>query len=124
MPGMDLPGVLNAPVADMQAMKRDGFYDMLPWDEGKATEFVLDILDQSNFAGRADSPETRKIASDMAGMYRGVEGGNQKLINLLETWSKDGLAGVRQLVQQGLAPAAVLALLSGLASEEPDPTET
>ena len=105
----------------------EGLYGELPWDEGKATETVLQTVKDTEVPGllaRADSPETREIAGNVANAYRAVqEAGlgipNERLMNMLDTWRTEGLAGVEKLVKQGLAPAVLLSILSGYEDETP-----
>ena len=104
-----------------------GLYGELPWDKGKATETVLQTVKDTEVPGllaRADSPETREIAGNVANAYRAVqEAGlgipNERLMNMLDTWRTEGLAGVEKLVKQGLAPAVLLSILSTYEDETP-----
>ena len=99
----------------------------IDWAGGNATQHLLDMLDNSmpGAARLADSPATRKIAGDMADLYQRLEAegmlkGNQKLNTALRAWQEGGLDAVRELVKKGLAPAAVLGVLSRMSEEESD----
>ncbi len=45
---------------------------------------------------------------------------DQKLQLALKTWREKDLAGLRELVKKGLAPAAVLAVFAGQQAASPD----
>jgi hypothetical protein len=101
-------------------------FDTLNWAGGGATEDVLKILDDPEFPGfaaRADSPETRAVMGKLAEKYEAIEAANlgipnKKLVAVLRTWAEKGLPGVREMVRQGLAPAAVVAILASRAGED------
>ena len=58
----------------------------------------------------------RQTMGEIADVYQrlGLSGKqvNESLINVLRTWQREGLQGVRRLVDQGLAPALVLGALA------------
>lgn len=97
-----------------------GGYAEYDWEGGKATEGLLKALESSKLPGPgrlADSPETRQIAGEMADLYRRLDAEgklkqNQRLTDALEAWKTQGLDGLRALVAQGLAPAALLAIFA------------
>lgn len=92
-----------------------GFYEEIPWSEGRATETVLESLGPEMLK-HADSPATRQIAGDLASLYQRLEAAgetpNAKLVDVLKAWSTGGIPAVQKMVKQGLAPAAALAVLS------------
>lgn len=98
-----------------------GMYETLPWRERKATQSVLETIDNPaapRLAEHADSPAMRELAGEFAGEYRALqeEAGmtvNEDLVRVLEAWRDDGLAGVRELVKKGWAPAVALGVLAG-----------
>lgn len=109
------------------AKNPDGYgllYEELPWGgEGSpVTRMVLDAIDDpANPAMRqhADSPEARELMGDLAGMYERmrVEGGmpNEQIVTVLNAWKTGGLAAVRELVRNGLAPAIAIGVVSQMA---------
>lgn len=100
---------------------RSGIYEERPAGQGGATRGLLSALESSGMPGplaKAESAATREIAGQMADLYQRLEAagqltGSQTLSRALEAWSSRGLEGLRELVRQGLAPAALLALLAG-----------
>jgi hypothetical protein len=111
---IDLPG-------DRTLGYRSSIYESRPDGPGGATRGLFEALEASGLPGplaKADSPDTRAIAGQLAGLYNKLEAagqltGSQTLSRALEAWSSRGLEGLRELVRQGLAPAALLALLLG-----------
>ncbi len=108
-----------------RSMRSEGIYGEYDWAGGNATTDMLNVVDDPMFPGAArlaDSPETRQIAGDMTKLYGKLkESGmmpNEQLVNVLKTWSSEGLSGVRALVQKGLAPAFVLGVLSGQVEQQ------
>ncbi|RLC97843.1 MAG: hypothetical protein DRI46_12295, partial [Chloroflexi bacterium] len=98
--------------------KRSGIYEEYDWEGGTATKQMLETVDNPMYPGtaaKANSPETRRLAGEMADLYdqlREVGGmDNAALTQVLRAWQEDGLPAVRRMVQQGLAPAAVLSVL-------------
>ncbi|MCP4126925.1 MAG: hypothetical protein GY753_07675 [Gammaproteobacteria bacterium] len=93
-------------------------YDEYDWSGGNATRGLLDVLDDPMHPGAAklaDSPETRQLMGEFGDVYEKLRGAgmepNERLVNVLNTWKTKGLAGVRSLVDRGLAPALVLPVL-------------
>jgi hypothetical protein len=98
-----------------------GTYDNLAkqWEQGRATEHVLAILQGEGAAPRllehADSPAMREIMGNLGKMYERVGERatvNKKLVNTLNAWATGGVPAVRAMVEKGLAPAAALGILS------------
>lgn len=95
---------------------------------GGATKNLLEALD-TKYPGPAkfaDSPQVRQLAGDMSNLYQRLEAegkltGSQSLQLALTTWRDKGIAGLRELVKQGLAPAAVLGVVSQLDMGEEGP---
>jgi hypothetical protein len=134
--------------SEFQGGGRLGGYNAFDWEGGNATRDLLKVIDgpmdtppllgttagknsqppTRQFPGSAtlaDSPETRAIMGDLADTYAKLESQgklkpDQKLQLALKTWREKGLAGLRELVRKGLAPAAVLAVLSGQQAASPD----
>ncbi len=96
-------------------------YEELPWQgEGKSpvTTRMLGKIDNPlipKLPELADSPEMRGVMGDLAKVYEAEAAAgrtpNVKIQTLVQTWASEGLEGVRRLVKQGLAPAAVLGVL-------------
>lgn len=115
---------LTSAVEDLPGFNRSygqdtGGYAMMDWSGGNATRGLLDVLDEAppGAARLADSPATREIAGSIAALYQRLEAEgklspNQRLVDALEAWRSQGLAGLRKLVEMGLAPSALLAVLS------------
>lgn len=102
-----------------------GDYNEMDWAGGNATQGLLDTLDAAppGMARKADSPETRAIMGDISSLYKRLEGegklkANQSLTRALDAWSSGGLDAVRALVQQGLAPVALVALLASRGQQD------
>jgi hypothetical protein len=108
----------------------ESIYGDLPWQEGKATEAVLDTYRRApGLEKHANSPEMRRLMGDMADTYRRLKStrglaANEKLLSVLDTWAAEGLKGVRRLVDSGAAPAFVLGLpyLAARTSREQEET--
>lgn len=118
--------------SDYRELNWDGGNPMQEdWVGGRATQTVLNIIDEAGAQGmsgivaKADSPETRAILGKVADKYEALRSAgiglpNEKLIDVLRTWADKGLPGVREMVRKGLAPAAVLGILGASQSDWQD----
>lgn len=121
-----IPGAADADIREATQPRDASIYVELPWREGQATEEVLNILEESPLApqlvARADSAEMRTLADDLAQVYQDIEARgegtpNAKLVDVLKAWASEGLPGVINLVERGLAPAVVLGVFPQLYDE-------
>lgn len=112
---------------ELSPREYDSIYGEFDWAGGGVTEDLLKVIDDPDYPNikrLADSPQTRELMGDIAGMYKRLEAEgkltpNQKLVDVLDAWATSGLQGVRQLVKKGLAPAVVLSILGGRSQQSP-----
>ncbi len=127
------PADFKAKIADLNPSAMGASHTMYgEYEPGQFTKGMLDTLDEHaklhpGVLGKADSPATRDIAGQMADVYRRLESegkltGSQKFQTALEAYKTRGLAGVRELVAKGLAPAALIGAL-GIASLDEQSSE-
>ena len=76
----------------------------------------MDVIERTDTGMLLENPATRQLAGEVADVYRRLEsqGGlaeSHTLSRALEALRDRGVAGLRDLVRQGLAPAVLLGIL-------------